>query len=71
MAKLRLPFTKDGTVTAGNSSGVNDSAAAVLMMSREKANELGLKAKLAGSSAVAGVDLVLWDTVQYPQQKNY
>ena len=57
MAKLRPAFTKDGTVTAGNSSGVNDGAAAVLMMSREKAKELGLKAKLRWvASAVAGVD---------------
>ena len=57
MAKLRPAFTKNGTVTAGNSSGVNDGAAAVLMMSREKANELGLKAKLRWvASAVAGVD---------------
>ena len=57
MAKLRPAFTKNGTVTAGNSSGVNDGAAAVLMMSREKATELGLKAKLRWvASAVAGVD---------------
>jgi 3-oxo-5,6-didehydrosuberyl-CoA/3-oxoadipyl-CoA thiolase len=44
-------------VTAGNSSGINDGAAAVLLMSREKANELGLKplARWVGS-AVAGVD---------------
>ena len=57
MAKLRPAFAKDGTVTAGNSSGVNDGAAAVLMMSNEKARELGLKAKLRWvASAVAGVD---------------
>ncbi len=57
MAKLRPAFRKDGTVTAGNSSGINDGAAAVLMMSSEKADELGLKPKLRWlGSAVAGVD---------------
>jgi acetyl-CoA C-acetyltransferase len=43
MAKLRPAFKKDGTVTAGNASGINDGAAAVLMMSAEKAAELGLE----------------------------
>jgi acetyl-CoA C-acetyltransferase len=43
MAKLPPAFRKDGMVTAGNSSGINDAAAAVLLMSREKAEELGLK----------------------------
>jgi acetyl-CoA C-acetyltransferase len=43
MARLRPAFIKNGTVTAGNSSGINDGAAAVLLMSREKADELGLK----------------------------
>ncbi|RLI56688.1 MAG: acetyl-CoA C-acyltransferase [Candidatus Thorarchaeota archaeon] len=43
LAKLRPAFKKDGTVTAGNSSGINDGAAGVLIMSREKADELGLK----------------------------
>lgn len=43
MEKMRPAFTKDGTVTAGNASGINDGAAAVLMMSAEKAGELGLK----------------------------
>jgi len=57
LAKLRPAFRKGGTVTAGNSSGINDGAAALLVMSREKANELGLKpmARWLGS-AVAGVD---------------
>jgi acetyl-CoA C-acetyltransferase len=44
MAKLRPAFKKDGTVTAGNASGINDAAAAVLLMSADKAKELGLKA---------------------------
>ncbi|MBT3360586.1 MAG: thiolase family protein [Rhodospirillales bacterium] len=57
MAKLRPAFRKGGTVTAGNSSGINDGAAAVLMMSREKADELGMKPKLRWlGSAVAGVE---------------
>jgi acetyl-CoA C-acetyltransferase len=43
MAKLQAVFKKDGTVTAGNASGINDAAAAVVMMSKEKAQELGLK----------------------------
>jgi acetyl-CoA C-acetyltransferase len=43
MAKLPTIFKKDGTVTAGNASGVNDAAAAVLMMTREKARELKLE----------------------------
>jgi acetyl-CoA C-acetyltransferase len=42
MARLRPAFKKDGSVTAGNSSGINDGAAAVLMMTREKADQLGL-----------------------------
>ena len=43
MARLRPAFKKDGTVTAGNASGINDGAAAVLLMSAEKALELGLE----------------------------
>jgi acetyl-CoA C-acetyltransferase len=43
MAQLRPVFKKDGTVTAGNASGLNDAAAAVLVMSQEKAKELGLE----------------------------
>ena len=57
LSSLKPIFRKNGSVTAGNSSGINDGAAAVLLMSREKANELGLKplARWVGS-AVAGVD---------------
>ena len=43
MGKLRPAFKKDGSVTAGNASGINDGAAAVLMMSAEKAQELSLE----------------------------
>ena len=42
LAKMRPAFKKDGTVTAGNASGINDGAAAVMMMSAKKAAELGL-----------------------------
>ncbi len=57
LGKLRPAFRKGGTVTAGNSSGINDGAAALLLMSREKADELGLKpmARWLGS-APGGVD---------------
>ena len=57
MAKLRPAFIKDGTVTAGNASGINDGAASVLLMSAEKAKELGLEplAKIK-AFASAGMD---------------
>ncbi len=57
MAKLRPAFKRDGTVTAGNASGINDAAAALVLMSKEKAEELGIK-PLATivSYASAGVD---------------
>ena len=57
MAKLRPAFKKDGTVTAGNASGINDAAAALLLMSDSKAEELGLKplAKIRAYSS-AGID---------------
>ena len=43
LSNLKPSFSKDGTVTAGNASGINDGAAAVMMMSARKASELGLK----------------------------
>ena len=57
LSALRPAFRKGGTVTAGNASGINDGAAAILVMSAGKASELGLKplARWVGS-AVAGVD---------------
>ena len=57
MAKLRPAFSKDGTVTAGNASGINDGAAAVLLMSADEAAKRGLKplARIA-SYATAGLD---------------
>lgn len=57
LAKLKPAFKKDGTVTAGNASGINDGAAAIIVMSKEKAEELGIT-PLATivSFASAGVD---------------
>jgi acetyl-CoA C-acetyltransferase len=54
MAKLRPAFKKDGTVTAGNASGINDAAAAVVLMSREKADELGLDPVVTIKSFASG-----------------
>jgi 3-oxoadipyl-CoA thiolase len=57
LAKLKPAFAKDGTVTAGNSSGVNDGAAALLIFEEKTAGRLGLKVLAAvGASATAGVD---------------
>ena len=57
LGELKPAFSKDGTVTAGNASGLNDGAAAVIMMSAHKADELGLKplARIKAYSS-AGVD---------------
>lgn len=57
LTKLRPAFKKEGMVTAGNSSGINDGAATVVVMSRRKAGELGLKPLATiRSYASAGVD---------------
>jgi 3-oxoadipyl-CoA thiolase len=57
LAKLRPAFRSNGTVTAGNASGINDGAAALLLMSEEKAEELGLEPMARWvASAVAGVN---------------
>ncbi|MES2209730.1 MAG: acetyl-CoA C-acyltransferase [Chloroflexota bacterium] len=57
LAKLRPAFREGGSVTAGNSSGINDGASAVLLVEAERARELGLKplARIV-STAVAGID---------------
>jgi len=54
MAKLRPAFRKNGTVTAGNASGINDAAAAVVLMSREKAEELDLEPQVSIKSYASG-----------------
>jgi len=57
LEKLRPAFKKDGSVTAGNASGINDGAAALVVMSRKKAEELQLKPLVViKANAVAGVD---------------
>ncbi|WP_333638021.1 acetyl-CoA C-acetyltransferase [Tissierella praeacuta] len=67
LAKLRPAFKKDGTVTAGNASGINDGAAALVVMSKEKADELGITplATIA-SYASAGVDPSIMGTGPIP-----
>ena len=57
LAALKPAFRRDGSVTAGNSSGINDGAAAVVIASEEKARELGVAPiGVFAGSAVAGVD---------------
>jgi acetyl-CoA C-acetyltransferase len=57
LSKLRPAFKKDGSVTAGNASGINDGAAAVVVMSKAKAEELGIKPLVTiKANASAGVD---------------
>lgn len=57
IARLRPAFKKDGVVTAGNASGINDGAAAIVVMSEEKAKELGVKPMATWvAGALAGVD---------------
>ena len=67
LSKLRPAFKKDGTVSAGNASGINDGAAAVMVMSFSKAKELGLKpmARIV-SYASAGVDPAIMGTGPIP-----
>jgi len=54
MTRLRPAFRSDGTVTAGNASGINDAAAAVVLMSRERASQLGLEPWLSIISFASG-----------------
>lgn len=70
LGKLRPAFKKDGSVTAGNASGINDGAAALVLMSKEKAEELGIK-PLATivSYASAGVDPSIMGTGPIPATK--
>jgi acetyl-CoA acetyltransferase family protein len=67
LAALRPAFTKGGTITAGNASQISDGAAAVLLMSREKADALGLKprARIVDQTTV-GVDPVIMLTGPIP-----
>ena len=70
LSKLRAAFSKDGTVTAGNASGINDGAACVVMMSEEEAVKRGIKplAKIK-SWATAGVDPSIMGTGPIPASR--
>lgn len=70
MAKLRPAFSKDGTVTAGNASGINDGAAVLVVMSGAEASRRGLTplARIA-SFATAGVDPALMGTGPIPASR--
>lgn len=70
ISKLKPAFKKDGVVTAGNASGINDGAAAAVIMSADKAKELGIKpmARIA-SYASAGVDPKIMGTGPIPASK--
>ncbi len=70
MAKLRPAFSKDGTVTAGNASGINDGAAALVVMSAAEAARRGLTplARIA-SFATAGVDPAVMGTGPIPASR--
>ncbi len=70
LATLRTPFKENGKVTAGNASGLNDGAAAVLLMSERKAKELGLQPKMRWvATAVAAVDPTIMGTAPVPATK--
>ena len=70
VGKLRPAFSKDGTVTAGNASGINDGAAAVVLMTAEEAEKRGLTplARIA-SWATAGVDPAIMGTGPIPSSR--
>ncbi len=70
LAKLRPAFAKDGTVTAGNASGINDGAAAIVLMSEEEASRRGIApvARIV-SWATAGVDPAIMGTGPIPASR--
>jgi len=70
LAKLRAAFNKEGTVTAGNASGLNDGAAAVMLMSLEEAEKRGLQTLgVIRSFAQAGVDPALMGSGPIPASR--
>ena len=70
LTRLKPVFKKEGTVTAGNSSGINDGAAAVTLMSRENAEKKGIKKLVSIKSwASCGVDPALMGTGPIPSSK--
>ncbi len=67
MRDLKTPFKENGSVTAGNASGLNDGAAVTLLMSEKKAKELGMKPKMRWvASAVAACDPTIMGTAPVP-----
>ena len=62
LAKLKPAFTKDGIVTAANSSAINDGAAALVIMSEEKAKELGVEPEVMGLGPIAATKKVMAKT---------
>lgn len=71
LGKIRPAFKKDGTVTAGNASGINDAASLMLVMSQKKAQQLGLKPMAAISAyASAGVDPAYMGLGPIPATRN-
>jgi len=70
LSRLKPVFKKDGTVTAGNASGINDGAAAVTLMSESEANKRGIKKLVSIKSwASCGVDPALMGTGPIPSSK--
>lgn len=70
LSKLKPAFKKDGTVTAGNASGINDGAAMMILMSQQKADELGLKPLATIKSyASSGVEPEIMGTGPIPATK--
>jgi acetyl-CoA C-acetyltransferase len=70
LGKLKPAFKKDGTVTAGNASGINDGGAALVVMSLDKAQALGLKPlAFVKSYATAGVDPTIMGTGPIPASR--
>jgi acetyl-CoA C-acetyltransferase len=70
LAKLRPAFAKDGTVTAGNASGINDGAAALVVMSADEAKKRGIKPLATIKSwATAGVDPSIMGTGPIPASR--
>ena len=70
LGKLRPAFNKEGTVTAGNASGINDGAAAIVLMSKEEAEKRGLKPLATIKAwATAGVDPAIMGTGPIPASK--
>ena len=70
LAKIKPAFDKDGTVTAGNASGINDGAAVVMLMTRTEATKRGLKIMATIKSwAQAGVDPAIMGTGPIPASK--